>query len=370
MPAYKYKLKDGKTTKWYANFYYTDWTGEKKHACKRGFDTQREAKEYESNFLNQLNKSSDILFPNLVENYMEDMKHRLKPTTIENKEHIIRTKILPYFSKLKVYEIDAKTIRSWQNTLLDYVDDDEEGYSPTYLKSIHNQMSTIMNYAVSHYGLKQNPCKAAGSIGKSNAEEMKIWTKEQFRDVLQYEKKSAYHVAFNLLFYSGIREGELLALTPADILPSMQLDIRNTFAVVKGKWIIQSVKTTRSKRKVALPEFVYKELMEYIGKLYGIKKNERIFSFTKSGLINEIKVLADAAGVEQIRVHDLRHSHASMLIEMKFEIMEISRRLGHESIKTTIDTYGHLYPNKDIDLASQLNNIWSDESESATVTSN
>lgn len=87
-----------------------------------------------------------------------------------------------------------------------------------------------------------------------------------------YEKKSAYHLAFNILFYTGIREGELLALTPADVLPTKQLDIHKTFAVIKGEWIVQDVKTSKSKRIVALPEFVYNEIMEYLGKLYGVKK--------------------------------------------------------------------------------------------------
>lgn len=106
-----------------------------------------------------------------------------------------------------------------------------------------------------------------------------------------------------------------------------------------------------------MPKFVYDELMEYVAKLYGIKKNERIFMFTKSSHINEIKVLADKDGLEQIRVHNLRHSHASMLIDIGVDILEISRMLGHESSKTTMYTYGHLYPDKDINLASRLNDM-------------
>ncbi len=313
LPAYKYTLKDGKTIKWYANFYYTDWTGEKKHACKRGFSTQREAKEYEKNFIDQLHRSSDILFPSLVENYMKDMGYRLKPTTLASKEHIIETKLLPYFGKLKVNEIDTITIRKWQNELISYRDEKGNPYSPTYMKTISNQMSAILNYACKHYGLLTNPCRAAGSIGKSRAEEMHIWTREQFEEILRHEKKSAYHLAFNILFYAGIREGELLALTPADVLPSMQLNIHKTFAVVKGQWTVQDAKTSRSRRTVALPEFVYRETMEYISKLYGIKKNERIFTFTKSSLIKEIKVLAMKAGMEPIRVHDLRYPNLNKI---------------------------------------------------------
>lgn len=357
MPAYKYTLKDGKTTKWYANFYYTDWTGEKKHACKRGFSTQREAKEYERDFLDQLRKSSDILFANLVENYMEDMRHRLKATTMASKEHLIEKKLIPYFGKLKVCDIDAISIRKWQNEIMSLTDEDGEKYSQTYIKSINNQLSAIMNYAVKHYGLSQNPCRAAGSIGKSHAEEMNIWTQEEFEKAVSFEKKSAYRLAFNILFYAGIREGELLALTPSDVLPTMQLDICKTFAVVKGEQIVHSPKTIRSKRKVAIPNFLYDEINTYINKLGGIKSNERIFLFTKSALSREFKRIAELAGLEPIRVHDLRHSHASMLINMGEELLEISRRLGHESVKTTSDTYGHLYPDKDIKLASRINDL-------------
>ena len=282
---------------------------------------------------------------------------------------MIDTKLKPYFGKLKVCDIDTITIRKWQNSLMEYEDDNGKPYSQTYLKTINNQMSAIMNYAANHYGLAVNPCRAAGSIGKSKAEEMNIWTKEEFDEVISHEKKSPYKLAFSILFYSGIREGELLALTPEDILPSMQLNICKTFAVVDGEQVTLTPKTNRSKRIVAIPEFLYNEIEEHISKLYGIKKNDRIFMFTKSSLIGEIKTLAAKAGVKQIRVHDLRHSHASMLINMGFDILEISRRLGHESVKTTMDTYGHLYPDKDVKLASRLNEAFGNDVNNGPVTS-
>lgn len=112
MPTYKYTLKGGKTTRWYANFYFTDWTGEKKHICKRGFKTQREAKEFERSFLDQQNNTSDI-FSSLVENYLEDMSHRLKPPIMENKRFIIKGTLLPYFRNLKVCDIDTIKVRKW-----------------------------------------------------------------------------------------------------------------------------------------------------------------------------------------------------------------------------------------------------------------
>lgn len=355
MPAYKYTLKDGKTTLWRAKFYTEDWTGQKKQICKRGFKTQREAKEFEKNYLDQMQSNSDISFASLVENYLEDMDHRLKPTTMENKRNIINNKILPYFVRLKVCDIDTIKIRKWQNELIAYRNEDRKPYSPTYLKTVNNQLSAIMNYAVKHYRLSSNPCHAAGSIGKSRAKEMRYWTREQYELFSKGIRKSAVRLAFDILFYTGIREGELLALTPADILPDMKLDINKTYAKIKGEELFLIPKTDKSKRILSIPQFLYEDIQGYISKLYGIESGDRIFYFTKSSLDKEIKRVAEKVGLEPIRVHDLRHSHASLLVNMGFDIKEISNRLGHESVKTTLDTYSHLYPDKDQQLADRLN---------------
>jgi integrase len=357
MPAYKYTLSDGRTL-WYSLFYYTDWTGKKKRMCKRGFKTQREAKEYERSFLEkEENQASDIMFSSLVENYLSDMANRLKPTTMENKENIIKTKILPYFLNLKVCDIDTLKIRKWQNELLSYRNEDGMPYSQTYLKTIHNQMSAMMNYASKHYGLLQNPCHVAGSIGKSHAEEMRFWTKEQYDIFASSITKSAYKLAFDILFYTGIREGELLALTPADVLPDRKLDINKNFAKIKGEALFLIPKTSKSRRTITIPEFLYNDIQNYISKLYGIEPSDRIFHFTKSGLYAELKAGIARTGLPEIRVHDLRHSHASMLIHLNFDIKGISERLGHDSVKTTWDTYAHLYPGADRAISDKLDQL-------------
>lgn len=354
MPAYKYTLKSGKTM-WYANFYYTEWTGEKRHICKRGFKTQREAKDYERSFLDQQVNSSDILFSSLVENYMEDMEHRLKPTTMENKRFIIETKLPPYFGKQKICDIDTIKVRKWQNELISFRDENGKPFSQTYLKTVNNQLSAIMNYAVSHYRLQSNPCRAAGSMGRSNADEMNIWTQEEYEKFSNAISKSSMKLAFDILFYTGMRSGELLALTPADILSTKRIDINKNYAKVKGQELFLEPKTQKAKRCISIPDFLYNDIQDYISKLYGIEQGDRIFYFTKSALDKEIKRVAAAAGLPAIRVHDLRHSHASMLIEMGFTALEIADRLGHESVKTTLDTYSHLYPDKDQKLADRLN---------------
>ncbi len=354
MPAYKYTLKNGKTM-WYAAFNYTDWTGKNRHTCKRGFKTQREAKEYERLFLDKQNNTSDILFSSLVENYLNDMENRLKPTTMENKHYIIERKLLPYFGRMKICDIDTIKIRKWQNKLISYRDEDGKPFSQTYLKSVNNQMSALMNYAVAHYRLPFNPCRTAGGMGKNRAEEMHIWTQEQYEQFSNAIQKSAVKLAFDILFYTGIRCGELLALTPADILPSKRIDINKNYVRANGEELILEPKTPKSKRCISIPDFLYDDICGYISKVYGIGKGDRIFYFTKAVLEKEIKQASKRAGLEPIRVHDLRHSHASMLIELGFSPLEIADRLGHESVKTTLDTYSHLYPDKDTKLADRLN---------------
>ena len=159
----------------------------------------------------------------------------------------------------------------------------------------------------------------------------------------------------DIFFRFYLTKAELLALTPADILPTKRIDINKNFAKVKGEELFLEPKTPKARRCISIPDFLYDNIHEYISKLYGIGKGDRIFYFTKSALEKEIKRASEKAGLTPIRVHDLRHSHASMLIELGFTPLEIADRLGHESVKTTLDTYSHLYPDKDQKLADRLN---------------
>ncbi|MDU5080289.1 site-specific integrase [uncultured Tissierella sp.] len=347
MPAYK----DEERKSWYASFYYVDWTGERKRKLKRGFKKRQDALDYERNFLQKEAKTSDIEFGNLVENYLEDKSSRLRVTTMETKSNIIETKILPFFENLPINKIKSTHVRKWQNKMI------KEGYAPTYLKTINNQLSAIFNYAVRHYGLQENPVHIAGSMGKKNADSMKIWTLDEFNKFIEFEDKPAAKLAFEILFWTGIRSGELLALTPEHILPDKILDINKSYARLKQEDIIDKPKTEKSIRLIPIPDFLYDNIQSYISSLYKIEPDERIFYFTKSFLKKEIERCCKLSGVKEIRVHDLRHSHASLLIELGYDILLISERLGHENVETTWNTYGHLYPNKQVKLASHLNDL-------------
>ncbi len=333
---------------WTCKFYYTDWTGKRRQKKKEGFKTKREAREFEINFLNSCKTDVDITFANLVIEYMSDCQIRLKPTTYASKEHIIRTKLLPYFSDIPINLIDISTVRKWQNNIIS----NPKNYAQTYQKTIHNQLSAILNYAVKYYGLPVNAAAKCGGIGKKNAEAMNFWTISEFQKFIKVVDNQKTKTIFNLLFYSGIREGELLALTLDDFdFSNNTVSINKNYARLNGVDIIQEPKTPKSKRFVSLPKPIMEMVWDYSKKHIS---SERLFKVSKNFLHREMDKYSQLAQVKRIRIHDLRHSYASMLIELGTPPLEIQERLGHEDIQTTLNTYSHLYPNKHIETDKKL----------------
>ena len=354
MPVFK--NEDNGT--WYVMARYVNWKGERKQKCKRGFATKREAQEWERMFKLQTSSDLDMSFEAFTELYINDVKNRLKENTWLTKEHIIRTKILPYFGKLKISEISTKEIIAWQNEMLAYRDEKKKPYSQTYLKTLHNQLSAIFNHAVRYYELRSNPAAKVGNMGSEEHKEMLFWTQEEYKKFsFEMMDKPVSFYAFEMLYWCGIREGELLALTPADFnFDKETVTINKSYQRLKGQDVITSPKTKKSNRTIKMPQFLCEEMKEYLGMIYGLKKKDRIFTVTKSYLHHEMDRGAKAVGVKRIRIHDLRHSHISLLIDMGFSAVAIADRVGHESIDITYQ-YAHLFPSKQIEMAEKLDDL-------------
>jgi len=205
MPAYK----DSKQGTWYASFYFENWQGVKQKKLKRGFATKKDALAWEREFLLQQAADLTMTFEAFVEIYITDKKKRLRENTWSVKGHIIRTKILPYFKEKRLSEIKPRDVIAWQNEMLNYRDKNGKAYSPTYLKTLHGQLSAILNHAVRFYGLKSNAAATAGCMGSEKHKEMLFWTKEEylkFAEVMMDKPQSYY--AFEVLYWCGIREGD------------------------------------------------------------------------------------------------------------------------------------------------------------------
>lgn len=358
MPVFK---NDANGT-WYVMARYVDWRGDRKQKCKRGFATKREAHDWERTFQQQNAADLDMPFEAFTELYIRDIKGRLKENTWLTKEHIIKTKILPYFQKRRISEITSKDVRAWQNELLAYRDEKGKPYSQTYLKTVHNQLSAIFNHAVRYYDLRSNPAAKAGNMGKEQTGEMLFWTKEEYLKFAEamMDKPMSYY-AFEMLYWTGIREGELLALTPADFdFEKRTVRINKSYQRLHGEDIITTPKTPKSNRAIQMPEFLCGEMQDFFKMNYGLKKKDRIFPVTKSYLHREMDRGSKEAGVKRIRIHDIRHSHVSLLIDMGFSAVAIADRVGHESIEITY-RYSHLFPSKQVEMASKLNMERNDE---------
>lgn len=350
-------IKDKNGT-WFTSFRFTDWRGERKQKVKRGFQTKREALEWERDFLQQKTADLTMPFESFVKIYTKDMKERLKRNTWQTKESIIEHKILPYFNNKKISEIKPSDVIAWQNEMIAFRDKSGKAFSPIYLKTLHNQLSAIFNHAVRFYELRSNPAAKAGNMGKEKTKEMLFWTKEEylrFADAMMEKPISFY--AFEMLYWCGIRLGELLALTAMDFnFSKSTVTISKSFQRIQGEDIVTEPKTPKSNRIIKMPDFLCGEMQDYLKSLYSYEEKDRIFPITKSYLHHEMNRGCKETKVKRIRIHDLRHSHASLLIEMGFSAVAVADRLGHESIDITY-RYAHLFPSKQKEIADKLDMV-------------
>lgn len=286
-----------------------------------------------------------------VEIYFEDKKNFLKERTLIMKRHLIHKHLLPCFGKQAVDTITAADLIRWQNAML------EKNYSQTYLRSIQNQLTALFTHASKIYDLAVNPARKIPKIGKSTAGKLNFWTKEEYdRFICQLTPNTRYYVLFETLFWTGMREGELLALTRKDIdFQENQIHITKTYYRRNHTDFITPPKTEQSVRIVDIPEFLCTELREYISSQKDLGENDRIFPIVAEAIQHKLAREIKKGGLKKIRVHDLRHSHVAYLIYRGVQPFVIKERLGHQDIRITMNIYGHLYPSQQKQLAQMLN---------------
>lgn len=346
MPVYK----DEKRGTYFVKCYYVDYTGTKKQKYKRGFKLQREAKEWERSFLEKLQGTPDMTFQSLYDLYMEDMSHRLRGSTLEVKKNIFKNRILPFFGKKPINEINPADVRKWQAEMI------TGEYSDYYLNRLQNALSTLFNYAVQYYNLPENPCAKAGRLGRST-KSINFWTLNQYQTVLEQVSDIHARTALQLLFYSGMRCGELRALTFSDLdFNENTVSISKTLHHTEEGYKEAPPKTLGSNRVISMPAAIMEELKAYCEKVYKPASSDRVFTFSAQYIKRAMVTAASKAGLANIRIHDLRHSHVSLLIEMGFSPHLIADRIG-DSVLMVNNTYGHLYPTKHKEVAEQLNSI-------------
>lgn len=319
--------KDKKRGTWYTSFPYVDWTGKRCRKLKRGFLTKKEAQNWENHFKLQKANSLDMTFEDFYGIYEADVKPKIRYNTWCTKEHIIKTKILPYFKDLSMRDITPRDIIKWQNIMRESINNKGKEYTGTYLKTVQAQLSSIFNHAVRFYELPNNPVRVAGPMGQNESDEMKFWTKEEYMKFIPTMANKTYsYMAFELLYWCGIRLGELRALTTADFdFDTNMLSITKSYQRIKGEDIITKPKTKRSIRKVIMPETVANEMKDFIDSIYGITPDDRLFPVSKSYLHHEMDRQVIRIEGEDYP-YSLVKSQLFLLVEKQHRVMKKIKR--------------------------------------------
>ena len=333
-----------------------------KESSKRGFKTLRDAKvfaedlkrEHAEMLYKEDNPETAMTFAELYERYKVS---RLgdKPSTIHNRECLIQTRVIPFFGEMQIKDIGQDTVSQWHACFYD-----KKGnpiFSETYLRGLHARLSAILNYAVNCGWIAKNPAKKC-SIGAKNASERPVWTPEEysrFRSEMETEPVAYY--AFDTLYFTGLRKGELLALTVGDIdFTTNMLSVTKSSQVINGVEYVTSPKTKMSVRKVRLNSSLVEELKEYIESMPSHNPEDRLFPIGKGRLQYLLKKGTREAGLPEIAIHCFRHSHITNLIAAGYSPVDIAKRVGHESIYITLH-YSHAFKNVDGDIADSLDKI-------------
>lgn len=365
MPQYKYESKKG--IRWMCKFNYRNpQNGKVTVEYKRGFETRREAKQYEEDFLQNLSDNSDegdmlyeVTFEDVFHEYLSSHKREdIKESTLETKYNIFEKHIFPYFKDVAICEITDDDIADWQATLKKETMPNSKHYSDAYLRTIQSQFNSIINYAHDKGYITINPLADIKNMGVKE-KRIEYWTAEQYEKfAYQAMNYPEYYYAYEVLYWCGLREGEMLALTLRDIDFSQSvISVTKTYQRIHKRDVITTPKTPSSIRKVSMPAFLCDELKEYINLLYKPDLDDRIFKISKTSLLKNFHLLSDSAELPRITIHGLRHSHASLLIKKKYDAFEVSKRIGHKSVKTTQDIYGHLFDDVQVSMANDLDDV-------------
>ena len=361
------KKADNGTYYFRANLGYHPITGKQIQKYRSGFATKKEAREEYSRLILSSVKELDekkntVSFQTFIEDtYLLWYKTQVKESTYLNRYSTIQ-KHFAYFYKMATDEIEPIHVQSWQLELA-------KQFSPNYIHVVQGLLSLAFDRAIVLGIAKKNPSRMIGNI-KSKKTQVDFWTLEEFQKVISLLYKSDYYehylfISFWLLFMTGMRIGEAAALLWSDIdfdtgllsiTKTMYYKSMDDFKPVEPK-TQASVRTIYVDADTIRELKAWQEVQKKVLKNCGYVLSYNGIPTSKHTLPRALEKLAELAGVHRIKIHALRHSHASLLISMGENPLLIKERLGHEKIQTTLGTYGHLYPNTNLEVANKLTGV-------------
>lgn len=348
-------------------------TGKRRRYIKRGIKTRREAITLEPQLRIQrfgdLSTINGITLDLLHTLTQEDdrMNHR-RDTYLLKQESYYHKHFEGYFKNAKIDQLTPKDMEIFRQTLI------KKGLKATTINRLMAQLSKLFNTAVKHNFRPDNPCLALRKLPESPTK-MNYWTLDEFTTFMSlfYPDEYPYQLFFKVAFSTGMRRGELLALTWEDVDFTRQtINVNKTLArLPNGQMNFHPPKTKSGYRSITIHKSLTQELRAWKDKQHQLLTSYcanletlQVFQFIPEPL-NEFRVeyayrrvMKRTTHLKHIRIHDFRHSHVALLIHNGEDPYVIKERLGHKSIKTTYNTYGHLYPNRQKSLSDKLDGLF------------
>lgn len=344
MPVYKDKQRGT----WYYAKSVKKPDGSYKQIKKRGFKLKKEALEAERQAIDAVHESNDITFKQIATEYLMWYEKRRKQSSVKVIRNILMNHLIPEFGTKKLDKITPRHVMNYQNKIIDE-------YAGDFLDKIHTTLSALFNYGIRSQVVTANPAKIAGNFPKKSKSRINFWELHEFKTFIEVVEEEPYRTFFMTLYYSGARKGELLALTWEDILfEQNSIDINKT---LDHKGNRTSTKTDSSTRILLMPAFVMdmlKELKPSYAKSDYVVFGDFYDPISTTTLDRRYQKFIEQSGVKKIVMHEFRHSHASYLINKGVTPGVVAERLGHKSVATTLDTYSHLYPDKQIEAVATM----------------
>lgn len=367
------KKKDG-LMQYRVRINYTDNLG-KPHQVERTAYGLEEAKQLETALMSEYKDKRTavkLTVKELCDEYAEYHKHETRRTSHESTMKILRLRVLPYLADYRIDKLTQPVLADWKNKIA------AENFVISTKKNAYAKFSALLNYAVKMDYIPKNPLTVLGNFKDPEqidkpAEVLHYYTPEQFLAYITVAHDTAvtcidwgYYVFFNIAFYTGARKGEINALKWSDIDGNIMHIRRSVSQKIKGGDVETPPKNKSSYRDLQIPEPLMKALKEHKKRQ---QEGSRLFSdnyrvcggerpLRDTSIENKNKAFAKAANLPHIRIHDFRHTHASLLVNEGINIQEIARRLGHADVQMTWNTYSHLYPREEERAVEILNKIY------------
>ncbi|MCY9350689.1 site-specific integrase [Bacillus licheniformis] len=337
-------------------------TGKRKQITRRGFETKKEAEQVAATITHEIEKETfirekDILFKDFIIDFLELVaKNSVKPSTFSGYTKVINKRLIESFGHMKLKSLTPHLITKYYNDLL------KEGLTPEYVQYIHSILKSSSKVAVEWKYIKNNFMDhvKAPRRTKKNVE---TWSIEECNTFLNRMRQQKDHIfmLYYLALYTGMRRGEILGLKWQDIdFEDKRIYVRNSLFYISGQGLVlQSTKTKSGNRNIAITKEDIEEL-----KAYKIKKQEQLLQVGMNLTGNHFVISAfggepvnpntihkqflydiKLAGVKRIRFHDLRHTHATIMLEIGENSKVVSERLGHANTSITLDKYSHVTQN-------------------------